>query len=99
MPDGLPALAFPQRTEGEQMELKGLAALEFLNLHAQALEELRQRGLIRSSNNPVGDYAEYFFCRAFEWFRDPEISFQGRGQPCWQILAQNVRRPLAAAAI
>jgi hypothetical protein len=23
--------------------------------------------LIRNSNNPVGDYAEYFFCRAFGW--------------------------------
>jgi len=49
------------------MELSGLTNLELLNLHAQALEELRRRGLIRSSNNPVGDYAEYLFCKAFGW--------------------------------
>ena len=49
------------------MEMNGMASLALLNLHAQALEELRQRGLIRSSNNPVGDYAEYLFCKAFGW--------------------------------
>jgi hypothetical protein len=30
-------------------------------------EELRTRGITRSSNNPTGDLAEYLFCRAFGW--------------------------------
>ena len=40
---------------------------ELLNLHGEVLEELRNRGVLRSSNNPVGDYAEYLFCQAFGW--------------------------------
>ena len=31
------------------------------------LEELRLRKIERSSNGPVGDYAEYLFAKAFEW--------------------------------
>jgi len=49
------------------MDITGLSTLELLNLHAKALEELRARRVIRSSNNPVGDYAEYLYCRAFGW--------------------------------
>lgn len=53
------------------MEIEGLSELDLLNLHADALEELRRRGTIRSSNNPVGDYAETLFCRAFGWEQAP----------------------------
>jgi hypothetical protein len=38
-----------------------------LKLHAQVSEELHERGVVRSSNNPTGDLAEYLFCRAFGW--------------------------------
>jgi len=31
------------------------------------LEELCRRKIIRSSNNPVGDYAEYLYCQALGW--------------------------------
>jgi hypothetical protein len=31
------------------------------------MDELRVRGVIRSSNNPTGDLAEYLFCKAFGW--------------------------------
>src|SRR5436309_8455473 len=40
---------------------------ELLALHAQIAEELRTRGITRSSNNPTGDLAEYLFCKAFGW--------------------------------
>ena len=49
------------------MDLSALSPPELLNLHAGISEELRQRGIVRSSNNPVGDLAEYLFCRAFGW--------------------------------
>ncbi len=49
------------------MDITPLSVLELLNLHAKILEELRSRGVIRSSNNPVGDYAEHLFCSAFGW--------------------------------
>ena len=40
---------------------------ELLALHSEIAEELRRRGVVRSSNNPMGDLAEYLFCRAFGW--------------------------------
>jgi hypothetical protein len=38
-----------------------------LGLHAEILEELRKREIVRSSNAPLGDYAELLFSRAFSW--------------------------------
>jgi len=40
---------------------------EILRFHAQAADVLRLRGLTRSANNPVGDFAEGIFCRTFGW--------------------------------
>jgi hypothetical protein len=48
-------------------DLRNLTPSELLKLHAQVSEELRERGVVRSSNNPTGDLAEYLFCRAFGW--------------------------------
>jgi hypothetical protein len=48
-------------------ELKDLTPPELLVMHAAVSEELRRRGVIRSSNNPVGGLAEHLFCRAFGW--------------------------------
>lgn len=47
--------------------LDAMSPPELLRLHAAISEELRQRGVVRSANNPVGDLAEYLFCRAFGW--------------------------------
>ena len=44
-----------------------MSASELLAAHAQITDELRQRGVTRSANNPAGDYAEHLFCRAFGW--------------------------------
>ena len=49
------------------MDLTGLTPPELLVLHSQVADELRTRGITRSSNNPTGDLAEYLFCRAFGW--------------------------------
>lgn len=47
------------------LHAKSLA--ELLALNAAILEELRQRQILRSANNPTGDLAEYYFCTAFGW--------------------------------
>lgn len=52
-------------------DLKVLTPPELLVLHAAVSEELRRRGVTRSSNNPVGDLAEHLFCRAFGWKQAP----------------------------
>lgn len=49
------------------MDLSKLTPVDLLALHAKVSEELRERGIVRSSNNPTGDLAEYLFCRAFGW--------------------------------
>jgi hypothetical protein len=53
------------------IELKKLTPPELLVMHAAVSEELRRRGVTRSSNNPVGDLAEHLFCRAFGWKQAP----------------------------
>ncbi len=40
---------------------------ELMRLYADILAELRSRGVTRTANSPVGDYAELLFARAFEW--------------------------------
>lgn len=74
-------------------------------LHAAVSEELRRRGVIRSSNNPVGDLAEHLFCRAFGWKQAPnsmrdadatdaaEVRYQIKGR---RLTSHNNSRQLGA---
>lgn len=52
------------------INLLGFAPIELLSLHARVADELRNRGITRTSNNPTGDLAEYLFCKAFHWKQD-----------------------------
>ncbi len=40
-------------------EFTGESNLDLLRLHARVIDELRRRCVLRSKNNPVGDYAEW----------------------------------------
>ncbi len=51
-------------------ELRKRTVADLLSLHAEVIEELRQRGVLRSANNPTGDLAEYLFCQAFGWTQE-----------------------------
>lgn len=42
----------------ELHNFENMSAQELLQLYSNLMEELRARDIIRSSNNPVGDYAE-----------------------------------------
>ncbi|MFC4348869.1 hypothetical protein ACFO5Q_13530 [Kordiimonas lipolytica] len=53
------------------IDLSQLPASNLLTLHAQITEELRRREILRSSNNPVGDLAEFLFVNAFGWSQAP----------------------------
>ena len=48
-------------------DLSKLSTAELLALHAGIASELRERNVTRSSNNPVGDYAEHLFSKAMGW--------------------------------
>lgn len=55
-------------------DLKELTPPELLVLHGAISEELRERRITRSSNNPLGDLAEHLFCRALHWNQaDPSM--------------------------
>lgn len=41
------------------MDLNSLTNLELLRIHTAVIEELKQRDVVRTANNPVGDYAEW----------------------------------------
>jgi hypothetical protein len=49
--------------------LRNCTVSQLLALHASALDELREREIVRSGNGPGGDYAELLFTRAFGWTR------------------------------
>ncbi len=44
---------------------------DLLRTQAAAIEELRRRGVVRTGNAPLGDYAEHLFARAFHWKLTP----------------------------
>ncbi|NVZ66379.1 hypothetical protein HX867_30155 [Pseudomonas gingeri] len=46
------------------MNLSDLSISELLKLHAAAIDELKNRGVLRTKNNPVGDYAEWLVSSA-----------------------------------
>jgi hypothetical protein len=48
-------------------ELSALSVRELLQLNARIGDELRNRDICRTSNNPIGDVAEFLFHRAFGW--------------------------------
>lgn len=77
-------------------DLSSCTPHELLALHARICEELRARGLTRSSNNPVGDLAEYMFCKAFNWTRagnsNPNIDAIDKNGLRYQIKARRLTR-------
>ncbi len=46
--------------------LNQLNTLELLQLHGCILDELKQRNIIRTYNNPVGDYAEWLVAQKLD---------------------------------
>lgn len=77
-------------------ELGILTSSQLLALHAEIMEELRVRGVTRSSNNPTGDLAEYLFCKAFGWEQagnsNPNIDAIGEDGSRYQIKGRRVTR-------
>jgi len=49
------------------MDLSRFSPIDLLRLNADAVVELRGRGVVRTLNAPLGDYAEWLFCQAFHW--------------------------------
>lgn len=56
-------------TDGNSPEFVSLTTIQLLETYGALMEELRRRKIVRSSNNPLSDYAEVLFCNAFAWSR------------------------------
>ncbi|WP_407472240.1 hypothetical protein ABFU52_11710 [Xanthomonas campestris pv. campestris] len=48
------------------MNIESLTGRQLLEIHCTVMEMLRQRGAVRSSNNPVADYTEMLVARALK---------------------------------
>lgn len=45
-----------------EMDLKSLTEVELLQMHVGIIKELKDRGVVRTGNNPIGDYTEWLVC-------------------------------------
>lgn len=47
-------------------DLRGLSVVELLQLHSAILDDLKRRKVVRTRNNPVGDYTEWLVAKGLE---------------------------------
>lgn len=45
-------------------DLEKLSEIELLQLHASIIDELKRREVVRTKNNPIGDYTEWLVAKA-----------------------------------
>ncbi|MDZ4777743.1 MAG: hypothetical protein SGJ23_13260 [Alphaproteobacteria bacterium] len=48
-------------------DIREQSAQELLQVYGDVLAELREKGIVRTGNNPIGDFAETLFIRTFGW--------------------------------
>ena len=61
------------------MDLTKLSPTELLRTHAQIIDELMHRQIVRTKNNPIGDYTEWLVCNTLrlEIERNSKASYDG----------------------
>lgn len=64
-PERLPALPPPARERHAAVAKASVA--ELMRLYGDLIAELTDRGVSRTGNGPVGDYAEHLFAAAYGW--------------------------------
>ncbi len=88
--------AHPPTDAQHDVVLSAMTVAQLLALHAGIGEALRERGIVRSANNPTGDLAEYLFCEAFGWKQAPnsERGFDATGKDGtrYQIKGRRIHR-------
>lgn len=77
-------------------DLQSKSISELLALHAAIMEELRERNVLRSANNPTGDLAEYLCCTSFGWAQESNSAkaFDAKGDDGtrFQIKGRRIHR-------
>ena len=49
------------------IKLESLSNKELLRLHGQVLMELKGRSIVKTANNPIGDYAEWLVSKSLDY--------------------------------
>lgn len=87
------------------MNLEELEVVELLKLQAKATEELKRRNIVRTNNNPLGDYTEWLVAKlmnltlaenskaGYDAISDAGVTFQIKGR---RITPSNKSRQLSA---
>lgn len=67
-PHSRPSLASVDSPGQKQANpIERASVVELLRLHSEVMSELQRREIVRTSNNPAGDFAELLFSTAFGW--------------------------------
>jgi len=53
------------------MDFTALTESELLQMHAGVIDELLRRGVVRTGNNPIGDYTEWLVCDRLDLVLQP----------------------------
>jgi hypothetical protein len=53
------------------MDIKALPPIDLIRLQTQLMDELAARAIVHNPTQPVGDYATYLACKAFDLKREP----------------------------
>ena len=61
-------------------DLQAMSELELLQTRGAVIEELRRRGVVRTANNPIGDYTEWLVCSRLE------LKIQGNSQAAFDAV-------------
>ena len=63
-----------------QNEFEKLSEIELLQLHASIIDELKRRDVVRTKNNPVGDYTEWLVAKALnlQLARNSSAGYDGK---------------------
>lgn len=87
------------------MNLQELEVIDLLRFQAEAVKELRRRGVVRTNNSPLGDYAEWIVSRqlgltlvenskaGFDAVSDAGVTYQIKSR---RVTATNNSRLLSA---
>ena len=64
---GFPVRAHPRQGKPHNLgptlkEWRTMSEVELLQTHSAVIAELRRRGVVKTKNNPIGDYTEWLVC-------------------------------------
>lgn len=79
------------------MDFSAYTESGLLQMHAGILDELRARGVVRTGNNPIGDYTEWLVCDRLNLILQPNsrASYDGVDANClrYQIKGRRSKQP------